>query len=136
MGVFGTAGDMTLGALLGYTRRHTTRTDMKAESSPMCSVPNALSATVAAIFWDLLADLEEAPPRLQKPFADAKAAGLVAGACLQAASGCGSAEDRNIVAAIEARGVGFLSDLDNDVLVTSPKADTIGSSFTFSRHNR
>ena len=61
MGVFGTAGDMTLGALLGYTRRHTTRTDMKAESSPMCSVPNALSATVAAIFWDLLADLEEAP---------------------------------------------------------------------------
>jgi predicted peroxiredoxin len=61
----------------------------------------------------LLADLEQAPPQLQKAFAEAKAAGLLAGACLQAASGCGSAEDRNIVAAIEARGVGFLSDLDN-----------------------
>jgi predicted peroxiredoxin len=61
----------------------------------------------------LLADLEEAPPRLQKAVADAKTAGLIAGACLQASSGCGSAEDRNIVDAIKARGVGFLSDLDN-----------------------
>jgi predicted peroxiredoxin len=61
----------------------------------------------------LLADLEGAPPRLQKAVADAKTAGLIAGACLQASSGCGSAEDRNIVDAIKARGVGFLSDLDN-----------------------
>jgi len=61
----------------------------------------------------LLADLEGAPPRLQKAVADAKAAGLIAGACLQASSGCGSVEDRDIVDAIKARGVGFLSDLDN-----------------------
>lgn len=61
----------------------------------------------------LLADLEQAPPKLQKAVADAKTAGLIAGACLQAATGCGSAEDRDIVDAIKARGVGFLSDLDN-----------------------
>jgi predicted peroxiredoxin len=61
----------------------------------------------------LLADLEQAPARLQKAVNDAKAAGLIAGACLQASSGCGSAEDRDIVDAIKARGVGFLSDLDN-----------------------
>jgi predicted peroxiredoxin len=61
----------------------------------------------------LLADLEHAPSRLQKAVADAKSAGLIAGACLQACSGCGSAEDRNIVDAIRARGVEFLSDLDN-----------------------
>jgi predicted peroxiredoxin len=61
----------------------------------------------------LLADLEQAPPRLQKAVNDAKSAGLIAGACLQASSGCGSAEDRDIVDAIKARGVGFLSDLDN-----------------------
>jgi hypothetical protein len=50
VGVLGTVGDMALGALLGYTRRHTTGTEVKPESSPMWSVPNALSATVAAIF--------------------------------------------------------------------------------------
>jgi predicted peroxiredoxin len=61
----------------------------------------------------LLADLEQAPARLQKAVNDAKNAGLIAGACLQASSGCGSAEDRDIVDAIKARGVGFLSDLDN-----------------------
>jgi predicted peroxiredoxin len=61
----------------------------------------------------LLADLEGAPPQLQKAVADAKSAGLIAGACLQASSGCGSAEDRDIGDAIKARGVGLLSDLDN-----------------------
>ena len=61
----------------------------------------------------LLADLEQAPPKLQKAVADAKTAGLVAGACLQASSGCGSAGDRDIVDAIKACGVGLLSDLDN-----------------------
>jgi predicted peroxiredoxin len=61
----------------------------------------------------LLADLDQAPARLQKAVADAKSAGLIAGACLQASSGCGSAEDRNIVDAIRARGVDLLSDLDN-----------------------
>jgi hypothetical protein len=61
----------------------------------------------------LLADLDQAPPLLQKAVADAKAAGLIAGACQQACAGCGSAEDRDIVAAVRAQGVGFLSDLDN-----------------------
>jgi predicted peroxiredoxin len=61
----------------------------------------------------LLADLEKAPPRLQKAVAEAKAAGLIAGACLQASTGCGSPEDRDVVDAIKARGVAFLSDLDN-----------------------
>lgn len=61
----------------------------------------------------LLADLEQAPHRLQKAVADAKAAGLIAGACLQASSGCGSAEDRDIVDAIKAHGVVLLDDLDN-----------------------
>jgi hypothetical protein len=61
----------------------------------------------------LLSDLDKAPPRLRKAVADAKASGLIAGACLQASSGCGSPEDRNIVDAITAQGVGFLSDLDN-----------------------
>jgi hypothetical protein len=61
----------------------------------------------------LLADLEHAPLRLQQAVAEAKAAGLIAGACLQASSGCGSVEDRNIVDAIKARGVGFMNDLDN-----------------------
>jgi predicted peroxiredoxin len=61
----------------------------------------------------LLADLDKAPPRLQKAVADAQAAGLIAGACLQASTGCGSAEDRNVVDAIRAQGVGFLSDLEN-----------------------
>jgi hypothetical protein len=61
----------------------------------------------------LLSDLDEAPPRLQKAVGEAKVAGLIAGACLQAASGCGSPEDRDIVDAIRAQGVEFLSDLDN-----------------------
>lgn len=61
----------------------------------------------------LLADLEQAPLRLQKAVTEAKTAGLIAGACLQASSGCGSAEDRDIVDAIKARDVAFLSDLDN-----------------------
>lgn len=61
----------------------------------------------------LLADLEEAPPQLQKAVSAAKTAGLIAGACLQASSGCGSAKDRDIVDAIKERGVGFLSDLEN-----------------------
>ena len=39
-------------------------------------------------------------------------AGLIAGACQQACSGCGSAEDRNIVDAIKARGVSFVADLE------------------------
>ena len=65
----------------------------------------------------LLSDLDKAPTRLQKAVADAKASGLIAGACLQASSGCGSPEDHNkdhnIVDAIQAQGIGFLSDLDN-----------------------
>jgi len=61
----------------------------------------------------LLADLDQAPPRLQQAVADAKAAGLIAGACQQASTGCGSPADRHIVAAIQAQGVGFLSDLEN-----------------------
>ena len=61
----------------------------------------------------LLSDLEQAPPRLQKAVSDASAAGIIAGACLQASSGCGSVEDRDIVDAIKSRGVAFLSDLDN-----------------------
>jgi predicted peroxiredoxin len=61
----------------------------------------------------LLADLNKAPPRLQKAVAEAKAAGLIAGACLQASSGCGSPEDRNVVEAIRSQGVGFLQDLEN-----------------------
>jgi predicted peroxiredoxin len=61
----------------------------------------------------LLADLEQAPLRLQKAVNDAQSAGLIAGACQQACNGCGSAEDRNIVDAIKARGVSFLHDLEN-----------------------
>lgn len=61
----------------------------------------------------LLADLEQAPPLLRQAVADASASGLIAGACRQASTGCGSAEDRNIVAAVEARGVGLLGELDN-----------------------
>ena len=61
----------------------------------------------------LFADLDKAPPRLQKAVAEAKASGVIAGVCLQASSGCGSPEDRNIVDAISGQGVGFLSDLDN-----------------------
>jgi hypothetical protein len=61
----------------------------------------------------LLADLERAPLRLQKAVADAKNAGLIAGACLQACSGCGNTADRNVVDAIKARGVGFLDDMEN-----------------------
>lgn len=61
----------------------------------------------------LLADLAQAPLRLQKAVNDAKAAGLIAGACQQACMGCGSDEDRNIVDAIKAQGVSFLHDLEN-----------------------
>jgi len=61
----------------------------------------------------LLADLEQAPPVLQKAVAEARTAGLIAGACLQASSGCGSPEDRDIVATLEEKGVGFLKDLNN-----------------------
>jgi hypothetical protein len=61
----------------------------------------------------LLADLEKAPPLLQQAVADAKAAGLVAGACRQASTGCGSPADRNVVDAIRGQGIGLLDDLDN-----------------------
>jgi predicted peroxiredoxin len=61
----------------------------------------------------LLADLQRAPLRLQKAVNDAKEAGLIAGACLQACSGCGSSEDRNIVEAIKTQGVVFLKDMEN-----------------------
>lgn len=61
----------------------------------------------------LLAGLEQAPLGLQKAVNDAKTAGLIAGACQQACMGCGSAEDRNIVDAIKARGITFLHDLEN-----------------------
>jgi hypothetical protein len=61
----------------------------------------------------LLADLDKAPPLLRQAVADAKAAGLIAGACQQASTGCGSAADRNIVDAIRVQGVDLLSDLDN-----------------------
>jgi hypothetical protein len=61
----------------------------------------------------LLADLLQAPPLLQKAVADAKAAGLIAGACRQASTGCGSPEDRNVVDAIRGHGIGLLDDLDN-----------------------
>ncbi len=61
----------------------------------------------------LLADLDQAPERLRLAVARAQDAGLIAGACLQASTGCGSSEDRNIVDAIQAHGVRFLSDLEN-----------------------
>ena len=61
----------------------------------------------------LLADLDQAPAMLRQAVADAKAAGLIAGACRQASTGCGSAEDRNIVDAIAAQGLALLDDLDN-----------------------
>jgi hypothetical protein len=56
VGVFGSVGDMGMGVLLAYTRRHTTGTDVKPELSshwwsvPWWSVPDVLSATVAALF--------------------------------------------------------------------------------------
>jgi hypothetical protein len=68
---------------------------------------------VEGVATRLLVDLEKAPPLLQKAVADAKAAGLIAGACRQASTGCGSPEDRNIVDAIRGQGIGFLDDLDN-----------------------
>ena len=43
----------------------------------------------------------------------AKAAGLIAGACRQASTGCGSAEDRNIVDAVAGHGLALLDDLDH-----------------------
>lgn len=49
-GVFSAAGDMALGALLGYTRRYTTRTDVPEQTSQIWSVPDVLSVTFAAIF--------------------------------------------------------------------------------------
>jgi hypothetical protein len=61
----------------------------------------------------LLADLDQAPPLLRQAVEDAKAAGLIAGACRQASTGCGSAEDRNIVDAIAGHGLALLDDLDN-----------------------
>jgi hypothetical protein len=61
----------------------------------------------------LLMDLEQAPHSLQKAVADAKAAGLIAGACLQASCGCGSSTDQKIIDAIQAQGVDLLKDLDN-----------------------
>lgn len=61
----------------------------------------------------LLMDLEQAPHGLQKAVADAKAAGLIAGACLQASCGCGSATDQKTIDAIQVQGVDLLKDLDN-----------------------
>jgi hypothetical protein len=50
VGVFLAAGDMALGALLGYTRRDTTRTDVPKRTSQIWTVPDVLSVTFAAIF--------------------------------------------------------------------------------------
>ncbi len=61
----------------------------------------------------MLAALERAPLRLQKAVSDAKDAGIIAGACLQACSGCGDTANPSVVEAIKTRGVSFLSDLEN-----------------------
>lgn len=52
LGVFGGIGDIAVGALLGYTRRHTTKTDVTVYqgSPPGRAVPNALSVAVAVLF--------------------------------------------------------------------------------------
>jgi hypothetical protein len=51
LGVFFKAGDLALGTLLGHTRRHTTRTDVKADPNrPWGSVPAVWSAAFAALF--------------------------------------------------------------------------------------
>ena len=50
MGVFGAVGDLALGGLLGYTRRHTTEVDVAEQSVQLWNAPDVVSVTLAAMF--------------------------------------------------------------------------------------
>jgi hypothetical protein len=52
LGVFGGIGNVAVGALLGYTRRHTTKTEVITTQGWIAGrdVPNTLSVAVAALF--------------------------------------------------------------------------------------